>query len=88
MPRVTQERLLGYGFQVIKETVPQIDEGDGQIIHGANGQPKTTEETVIVFVDPVSAHRVDVPLSEEARGEMVKQLTGGIVLPSGAGGGG
>lgn len=82
MPRFTQDRLLGYQFQVVVEHVPKADER-GNVIHNGNGEPKTEEMRTLVLQDPATGHQVAVPLSLDARDELVRQLTGGLIVPTG-----
>jgi hypothetical protein len=79
MPRQTQDVLSGYQFNVLRVEVPVAGE-DGLPIHDGMGVVKVQEETRIVFVCPATQHVVIVPLPEAAREELIRQLTGGIVV--------
>jgi hypothetical protein len=77
---VTRDLLANYHFGVGTHQVPDIDPVDGQVRHDSNGDVKTREETLLVFTDPTTGHEVHVPLGDDARRELARQLTGGIVV--------
>jgi hypothetical protein len=80
MPRITRDVLANYQFGVGSQHVPDIDPADGQPRHDHDGQVKTREEALLAFVDPTTGHEVHVPLSDDARRELARQLTGGVVV--------
>lgn len=80
MPFAGQNILANYRFGVGTQQVPDVDPKDGQPRFDANGDPKMREETLLVFADPTSDHEVHVPLTDEARRELARQLNGGIVV--------
>lgn len=79
MPRATVDTLLGYQFGVQRTHQPQLG-ADGLVIHDSKGDPKTVEITLLVLADPHTGHQVHVPLPDEARVELARQLTGGLIL--------
>ena len=81
--RKTTDELEGYAFNVVRGERPVVDPKDGQVVRDRDGQPRIEEATLIVFVDPQTAHTVIVPLSEVARLELIRQLTGGVVVANG-----
>ena len=78
MPRVTE--LHGYRMAVTDTTIPEIDDKDGQVIHGMDGQPKLQQAKQIVFFDQLG-DQVKVTLPDDARQELVRLLTGGVIVP-------
>lgn len=84
MPRVTKDELIGYHFTVGRGQMPVGDERG--VVRYRSGDVKTQEVTLIVFTCPQTAHQIVVPLTEEARQELVRQLTGGVVVAGGNGG--
>lgn len=87
MPRLIEERWVGIGFDVITEHLPQQDER-GNIIHDATGLPKTVEHTTLVLIlnEPGGQRVVRIPFQEESRQELIRKLTGGVIVPNGNGG--
>ncbi|HVM68876.1 MAG TPA: hypothetical protein VM204_03460 [Gaiellaceae bacterium] len=47
------------------------------------GPPQQVPLSILSFIDPSAAHRVDVPLDDNARRQLVEQLTGGITIAKG-----
>ena len=78
MPRSVE--LQGYGFQVADVEMPHVDPKDGQVVFDGKGRPKMQQGKLLVFVDVRSGDQVRVPLSEDARAELVRQLTGGVTI--------
>lgn len=82
MPRQLVEELQGYRFGVSRREIPAV--GDPAAVAGNGHEPAQTarEETVIELVDvqPSHVHVIRIPLTEEAREELVRQLTGGIEI--------
>ena len=85
-PRQTQETLLAYQFSVQRGEEQEVDQRDGQPLFNGDGSPRMVASTRLIFVCPATGHVVIVPLPEAAREELVRQLTGGIVV-AGANGG-
>ena len=82
MPRITQDTLLGYQFAIVEGTRVFTDDA-GNVVHDGHGAPRLVPEKALVFTDPASGHVVVCPLSDESRQELVRQLTGGIVVANG-----
>jgi hypothetical protein len=82
MPRVITEELQGYRFGVGQREVPVTDEQGNPVFSGGAGGVKTRSEWIIEFVEqqPAHLHLIRVPLSDEAREELIRQLTGGIAV--------
>lgn len=80
MPRVTEEVLLGYQFAVTTRKVPDFDPKDGQPIFARDGEPKLVDQTFVVLMDPATGHKISIPLTDESRRELARQLSGGIVV--------
>ena len=80
------EELLGVSFSV-RQTQAQVTDDKGQpIYNGGDGGPRMQDVWVLDLVDanPFQIRTIHVPLSKEAKDELVRQLTGGIVI-AGAG---
>ena len=78
MPRVTE--LQGYRMAVIDTTIPVVDEKDGQPVRGMDGQIKQQTCKQIILFDQLG-DTVKVTLPEDARQELVRLLTGGVIVP-------
>jgi hypothetical protein len=83
MPLITEHQLEGYQFGVAHLEVPAFDENGNQVFNGTGG-PKMTQQIRLQFVGmtPTLRHVVTIPLTPEARDEMVCLLTGGIAVAS------
>ncbi len=85
MPKIIQERLVGYSIQIQRRSEQVVD--NGQPVFNGKGDPKTQEVWDVVFFDPRSHHSISVGLDEQGRAALVAALTGGIVpaveLPAG-----
>lgn len=77
--RQIEETLNAYGIEVARLEVPDLDEQGRPLLNGDG--PKTVPLTVLTFTSRDRHHRVQVPLTEEARRSLVEMLTGGIALP-------
>jgi len=86
MTRLVQETWVGVGFDVVSESVPVTDER-GNVVHDAHGLPKMQQQTTLVFVMPRPDGQtvVRVPFNEDGRLELLRKLTGGIVVANGNG---
>lgn len=73
MPILTTLQLENVSMALGKDAVPVAE--DGQL------EPRLMERTVLVFVDAQSQTRVLIPLDDGGRQELVRMLTGGIVVP-------
>lgn len=71
MPILTTLQLENVSMALGKDAVPVAE--DGQL------EPRLMERTV--FVDAQSQTRVLIPLDDGGRQELVRMLTGGIVVP-------
>lgn len=72
MPQVHQ--LVGYHMQAVKGS--EVEEQDGQ----AQGM---VDIWMLVFTDRASGEQIRISFRKDARDELVRQLTGGIVLAGG-----
>lgn len=72
MPVVHQ--LVGYHMQAVKGS--EVEEQDGQ----AQGM---VDVWMLIFTDRNSGEQIRISFRREARDELVRQLTGGIVLAGG-----
>jgi hypothetical protein len=79
MPRMTE--LVGYGFTVGDIQLPDVDD-QGKLQDDGAGGIKTKPGKMLVLVDPSNGDQVKFPLSEEGRTELVRQLTGGLLVPT------
>lgn len=79
MPRVTE--LVGYGFFVGDVQLPDVD-AEGKMQDDGAGRIKTKPGKILVLGCPVTGDQIKFPLSEEGRSELVRQLTGGVVVPT------
>lgn len=84
MGRLVEERWLSVSYDVIVEQLPIGDE-QGRPLVDETGQPKTLEHTTLVFIHqlPDGQRIVRVPFTPEAKTELVRKLTGGIVVANG-----
>ena len=84
--RFTEERWVGVAFSARTEQLPLADPKDGQPLHNADGSPKTAEHTILTFthLNPFGQPEliVHVPFDQNAKQELLRQLTGGIVVPT------
>lgn len=69
MARIIEERWVGIRYDVVDE----------------QGRPKMRTSTTLVFIldDPGAQRVVRVPFMPEAKQELVRKLTGGIVIGQG-----
>jgi len=82
--RQSQDSLEGYSFQVQHLEAQEVDPKNGQPLFNGDGSPKMVERIMLVFIDEqiFGKHAVVVPLTGENRDELVRQLTGGVVIAS------
>lgn len=82
MPEKVTEELVGVNFVVRKGETPVTDDQGNVVFNGGDGGPKMQELWILDLVDqnPFRIKTVRVPLSEENRDELVRQLTGGIAI--------
>lgn len=87
--RITEDRLEGYGFNVIRADEPYVDPETGEMAVNDRGEPLTHQVTRLVFIEnlpngwPGARHVVVVPLVDEARQNLIRMLTGGIHIANG-----
>lgn len=79
MPRRTE--LLGYRFAVGDAIIPVADDR-GNIVHDAQGAPKTEKVKQIVSFDQ-TGDQITVALPDEGRKELIRLLTGVHVAQAG-----
>lgn len=72
MPQIHQ--LVGFHMQAVKGT--EMEEQDGQ----AQG---VVDVWMLMFTDRQTGEQIRISFRKEARDELVRQLTGGIVLAGG-----
>lgn len=70
------ERLVGYGFQVVKERLPVADER-GNVVYDGVGEVKMADFTTLVLM--AGDHSVAIPFDEDGRKLLVQGLTGVVV---------
>lgn len=74
--KVTITSWNRFKFAAFKKTVPVAQDP------GANGSGRKTEEIVeLVIIDPDTGDRHHFTFGEDARQELLRSLTGGVVLP-------
>lgn len=74
-----QEIELGYNLGFRKTAEPQADER-GNIIHDGHGHPKTVDVWTLQLIDQAGGRELLISFTNEVKDELVKQLTGGIVV--------
>lgn len=81
--RKVEERWAISKFNVITEELPLAD-NRGRAVHDALGAPKMETYTSLVFVlnEPGCHRTILIPLTDDGRKELVRMLTGGIVVPT------
>ena len=86
MARKVEEELVGYGFAVKQVDIPVTDEQGNPIFNGGEGGPKMQPGCMIDLVcqTPFELHIVHLSLTKQAKDELVRQLTGGVLV-AGAG---
>lgn len=78
MARITE--LVAHGFAVQDVEIPEVDANGQPVMNG--GGPKTRPGKMVVFIDSQTGDQTRVRLSPEARDEIVRQLTGGVLIPA------
>lgn len=84
MPRVVTEELVGCGIRIEWADIPDIDPQDGQLRKRMDGQPRTIRVAIIVVQDLLPngvPHITRIPLDQEGRQTIIRELTGGITVP-------
>lgn len=84
MPILTSIRLDG--CTMATRTVPRaVTDDRGNVVRHTDGTPKAIDETQLVFHDPATFTTVVVPFDENGKQELVRLLTGGVIVaPAGA----
>lgn len=89
MARLIEERWHAVAFDVAFERLPAAGP-DGMPIHDAHGLPKTVDAATLVFQHPPGPDGtvliVRIPFVEEAKQELLRKLTGGVIVPAVNGG--
>jgi hypothetical protein len=89
MPRRVDDYLVGYTFMVTRREDQPINPEDGSPALNEDGSPLRVPFFRLTFHDAEYAlgrgggHAVIVDMLEQNRDELVRQLTGGIVLGNG-----
>ncbi len=85
MPRIIEERWMGIGFDVVTENLQKTDPKDGQPLFDGHGLPQLEEFTTLVLIlpSPDTQRVIKIPFSPESKQELLRKLTGGIVVPNG-----
>lgn len=83
MARRVVERWVGCAWAVRSEREQEAGT-DGQPLFDEHGLPKMVDLTTLVFVsnEPGAQVIVEVPFTQDKRGDLVKALTGGIIVPT------
>lgn len=83
MPRVVEETWVGVAFEVVQEQLPRGD-GNGGVQLDEQLQPVMQDMTTLVFsnVTPDGRHTIKVPFDPNSKTELIRKLTGGIVVPT------
>lgn len=71
MPSVTM--LVGYHIQAVKGQEPDTQDGE----------PTVVDTWTLILTDTQSRDQIRIAFRRDARDELVRQLTGGIVLAGG-----
>lgn len=71
MPSITM--LVGHHIQAVKGNEPET----------VDGEPQVVDTWTIVLTDMQSQDQIRVGMRRDVRDELVRQLTGGIVLAGG-----
>lgn len=71
-----EQRVL-LNQHIAVETGSAEEQGEG------NGQPKIVPRWALVFTDRASGDQTRISFGQQARDEIVRQLTGGVVLAGG-----
>ena len=84
MPQITEQQLEGYRMGVAFNEVPALDEKGNPLYNGGAGGPKLETQIMLQFVEvsTIHIHKVTVPLTPEARDELVRMLTQGLYVAS------
>ena len=85
MPRLIEEKWVGIGFDITIEQTPKTHPANGQPLYDENGLPLTEEVTTLVLIVPLPDGQriIRIPFSPESKQELLRKLTGGIVVPNG-----
>ena len=82
MPAIAQEMLAGFAIDIRKGTGPLVDER-GNVVHDAQGVAKTQEIWTLVLAEHDGTRTITCSFTDVVRAELVRKLTGGIVLAAG-----
>ena len=83
MPRFTEERWTGVGYDVIEESLPKADASGRGMLVGDDGEPVMEHVTTLVFIlNQADGQRVvRIPFVDSALADLKAKLNGGIVTP-------
>lgn len=79
-----EERWTGIGYDVQTEHLPTINPETGQPTIGPDGQPETAQHTTLILIHAAGTpdpRIIRIPFTEETRQELIRKLTGGIIIP-------
>jgi len=73
---------MGIGFDVVVENL-QLADDRGRPRTDDRGLPLFQAHTTIVLIrnHPDGQHILKIPLNDEAKKELIKKLTGGVIVP-------
>ena len=80
--KITQDTLEGYSFAVREEPRVVMENGQPVFAQGA-AEPKLEVITKLLLANPDGSHVVVVPLNDAGKQELLRQLTGGVVVANG-----
>lgn len=82
MPRQTTEILQDYAI-VVRPHEHVVTDQHGNAIHDGHGNVMTEHQTHVVLIDKHNGDQIVVPLNDEGKQGLIRQLTGGIVIANG-----
>ncbi len=77
----TTHELRGYGLGILTVDEPVFQ--DGQPVFNRDGSAKVERLTKLMAQSPDGTHVVILRLAEQARIDLIKALTGGVVVSNG-----
>lgn len=82
MPRKTEVTIAAFSFVVNKVERQKVDPADGQPLYHGDGSPQLIDTWMIDIVeqDASGLTITHLPLIEAAKDELVRQLSGGVVV--------
>jgi hypothetical protein len=82
MAKVTQDTLEGYAFAVREEPRVVMDNGQPVFAQGS-AEPTLEVITKLLLSNPDGSHVVVVPLNDDGKAALIRQLTGGVIVANG-----